>query len=373
MLRKFLADHEINCPDRTVTCPYCGDTMRSSHYEHFHLTMTPGCQRYPRKCRNGCEDKVTDEQWPSHKQICPKQSVPCILSEQGCSDFVPRGEMDEHVRNSSARHMEIFLKEIQRSRKEQLDQAASHSAEIRRLHGIIQTLQNEVRGTAPWTNQAISELKKSQEKTEHSQDQLTQQMQSLETNFKSHQVAFQTFKLDCNVRHGKMSVAKQTPPLKFVVWNVKELIRNGEGHESLPFYTECRGHQLKLKIFPGGKNGTEGHYVSVWLYRINSNYSLPSEHLPDQLKLYVSLELVNQLPMANEAKENHAVQLDGIVRKNQIAVEEETLISEKNNFVSIGELDHRRRDTFSLTARFTQYKKNDRLIFLVKSATEASM
>ncbi|XP_065896192.1 TNF receptor-associated factor 5-like [Dysidea avara] len=370
--RKYLADHESKCPNRTVTCQYCGDdTLRASHYEQFHLNN--GCQRYPKPCRNGCGDEVTEEQWSSHQLICSDERVPCSFSQQGCPVQVRRREMDQHV--ASRQHMELLLKEINLNRT----LLSAQSAEICRLQGTIQSkdnthqsLQSDVhslKSNATRANQNISLLKKSHEEMKLNQQQIFQQIQGLEDNFKLQQKAFQNFKQDCTIMYDNISLAKMTPPLKFVVYNVRELTRKGKCQESYCFYTECRRHQLKLAIFPGGKNGAEGQFVSVWLYRVNGP-GTPTEDLPDQMKIIVSLELVNQLPMANESKENHAVQLDAVLNKNQTDARE-TLICEKNNFIEIGQLDHKRRETFSFTARFTQYIMSDRLTFLVKYAGEA--
>jgi len=278
--------------------------------------------------------------------------------------------------------MELLMKEIQLNRTVQLAQ----STEIRRLQGINQSLQgfnrslqnevcflqNEVRSlknAASWTNQDVTVLKKSHEDMKHSHQQIFQQIHDLENSFKVHQKGFQDFKQDCATMYDNISLLKMIPPLKFIVHNIGELRRNGKGQETSCFYTECRRHKLKLAIFPGGRNGTEGQFVSVWVYRING-FGIAKEHLPEKVKIILSLELVNQLSMTNNTRENHTIQLDAVLKKDQTDTGE-TLICKKNDFIEINQLDYQRRDTFPFTARFTQYIMNDCLILQVKYAAEA--
>jgi len=291
--------------------------------------------------------------------------------------------MDKHITNKVRQHLELLMKEIQLNRTVQLAQ----STEIRRLQGINQSLQgfnrslqnevcflqNEVRSlknAASWTNQDVTVLKKSHEDMKHNHQQTFQQVQDLENSFKVQQKDFQNFKQDCAIMYENISLLKIIPPLKFIVHNIGELRRTREGQETSCFYTECRRHKLKLAIFPEGRNGTEGQFVAVWVYRING-FGIAKEHLPEKVKINLSLELVNQLSMTNNTRENHAIQLDAVLKKDETDAGE-TLICKKNDFIEINQLDYQRRDTFTpFTAKFTQYIMNNCLIFLVKYAGEA--
>jgi len=245
--------------------------------------------------------------------------------------------------------------------------------EIERAHKTIQSLQTEVQSLKMNYSKVVlqdvgelqRELKNSQSSTTQNHQELVKHVNEMERNFQFHKEIFDNFKAECKITQDGITQANPLP-LRFIINNIEELVSQGEGHLSPYFYTACRRHKLRLTVFPGGKDDAKDQFISVWLHRI-SNFGIQNRQLPERVKIQVVVELVSQLPHATDA-DNHVVSIDTIVQQNQQA----EVISMKNDFIPIAALPRaERRRTFSI--RHIQYKIDNSLIFIVRSAVEAHL
>ena len=370
VLRKDLQKHEETCPDRILQCQYCKDYLRFIHLNQYHLST--GCQDFPKDCPNRCGEKVTDRKLSQHKETCRYEQIPCLFAKYGCRETVPRNLMNQHLSGYNYKHLEILLQEIENLQaSHQTDQQASRQT-IWSLQNTVQSLQVEVQilknNYTRLVREDIGRLDQSHNKLRtqvtNSHQQLTSQANIMEKNFQFHKKVFENFVDECKITQDGTMQASTTFPLKFIINNTEELIHKGEGHMSPYFYTECRKHKLRLTVFPGGKGNAQGHFVSVWLHRIN-NYGVQINQLPERVKVQVVIELLSQLPHTTKA-DNFVITIDTIVHHNQ----QEEVIFEKNDFIPIGGLDYtERRKPLSLV-RYTQYKMDNSLVFQVRSAVE---
>lgn len=382
VLRKDLQNHQKTCPDRILQCQHCKANLRAVHLEHYHLQH---CQYFPKDCPNKCGEQVTDSALSKHRETCPHEPIRCRFTKYGCNETVERTHMNQHLSESTGTHMELLLQEIETSHAKQSD-----------MQQTIRSLQMQLEDsykTQALMRETVQELKTKVESLQHNysrmvlndigrlqqsqkdldsrttqvdryQQQLTKQV---DQNFQIHKKAVENVTDECRTIQDSITQASTTFPLRFVINNIEELTCKEEGHLSPYFYTECRRHKLRLTVFPGGKGESKGRDLSLWLCRIN-NYGVQSKNLPEHVKIQVVIELVNQLPHANEA-DNYLVTIDAVVHQNQ----QDELIGKKDDFIPIVDLDHNeRRRRFSFV-RFTQYKMNNCLVFSVKSAIENTL
>ena len=374
VFRKNLQYHQDNCPNRMVQCQYCKASLRAVHYNNWHLYN--GCQDFPKDCKNKCGEKVTDRELPEHKARCPCEQIPCLFTQYGCTETVQRNHMNEHL--SGYKHMELVLQEMGNLRSKQSDMQrtiCSLQGELQKSHERERSLETKVQTLKDNYSRMVLEdvgrLKQSQKDLQTqvhcNHQQQTNRTSLMERNFQFHKKAVENFMDESKMIQDGMTQANTTLPFKFIINNTDELARKEDGHSSPCFYTECRRHKLRLTVFPGGKSDAKGRFMSVWLYRF-SNYGVPKNKLPGRVKIQVLIELVSQLPHTIEA-DNYVINIDTIVHQNQ----QGELIFEKNDFIPIAELDYyERRRKFSF-ARYTQYKMNNSLVFLVRSAVEGTL
>ena len=383
IFRKELQKHEETCPDRIVQCQFCKASLRAIHLNQYH--MYTGCQDFPKDCRNKCGEKVTDRQLSKHRGSCPCEPIPCLLARYGCTETVQRNHMSQHLHGY--KHMELLLQEIEKLRTNQLSKEKSSQQtiwslqkEVQNLHknqlamqDTIQLLLAEVQSLRNNYSRTVLEdagrLRQSQRDLHtqviYNHQQLTSQFSIMEEDFQRHKKAYEKLMDERKMIQDGIIQANTIFPVKFIVNNTEELVCKGESCLSPDFYTICLRHRLRLAVFPGGTGNYKGHYVSVWLYRLN-NFGIQNDQLPERVKIQVVIELINQLPHSTEA-DNHVINIDTIVHQNQ----QDEVIFKKDDFISIEELDHReRRRRYSFAIRHTQYKKDNSMLFAIKSAME---
>ena len=289
---------------------------------------------------------------------------------------------------SGYKHMELLLQEVGNSRQEvgnlrqevgnlcskQLDMQrtiCSLQGELQKSKQLLETKvqilkDNYFRMILEDVGRLNQSQKDLQAQVYHNHQQLANQASLMERNFQFHKKAFENFMDECKTIHDNITQANTTPPFRFIINNTEELARKEDGHSSPYFYTKCQRHKLRFTVFPGGKNDARGHFMSVWLYR-SSNYGVHKNKLPGRVKIQIVIELISQLPHTIEA-DNHVINIDTIVDQNQ-----GELIFEKNDFIPLVELDYyERRKKFSFV-RHTQYKMDNSLVFLVRSAVEGTL
>lgn len=106
MLASKIESHQEVCPRRSVNCSYCNETMPFNELDEH----TKVCPLVPVKCPNHCQDQlVLRHMIPAHlNKDCPRQPIQCRLASFGCSEKVPRAEMNIHLKVCAIERMPIL-------------------------------------------------------------------------------------------------------------------------------------------------------------------------------------------------------------------------------------------------------------------------
>eukprot|EP01006_Ploeotia_vitrea_P052134 TRINITY_DN67655_c10_g2_i2.p1 TRINITY_DN67655_c10_g2~~TRINITY_DN67655_c10_g2_i2.p1 ORF type:complete len:393 (+),score=23.75 TRINITY_DN67655_c10_g2_i2:264-1442(+) len=111
IIRRNLAYHVANCPFKSCECQYCRKLVPGCKLkEHEH-----DCPKRPIKCPQHCAAQVTVETLAHHlKQACPYTVVQCPFVSHGCDvDKVQRLELEVHLRDAMATHLELLCKKVE--------------------------------------------------------------------------------------------------------------------------------------------------------------------------------------------------------------------------------------------------------------------
>jgi hypothetical protein len=88
-----LAEHKEICEFRPMPCEYCDLKFKSDMMVH-HLETT--CVGVERTCPDGCSAMITIPMFASHAAECMEHKVPCSWAHYGCSDLIPRKDLEAH-------------------------------------------------------------------------------------------------------------------------------------------------------------------------------------------------------------------------------------------------------------------------------------
>ncbi len=103
LLRKDMDEHlKEACPNRYVTCEHCDEEMMWRDLEDHY----DGCGKYPVLCPRSCADGMfIREQLAEHEKQCPNMVVECPFQEAGCSDEITRAQLTNHLESNMADHL----------------------------------------------------------------------------------------------------------------------------------------------------------------------------------------------------------------------------------------------------------------------------
>ena len=130
MERRHLSEHlKHKCLFRQYTCEHCGyeDTydaiagrgatyipLPSSILSKRPLTVVnhyDDCTNYPFECPNKCGDgQIKRKDMSAHRDSCELESLDCPFNYVGCTDKIPRREMDRHSSNNMQKHLLLLAK-----------------------------------------------------------------------------------------------------------------------------------------------------------------------------------------------------------------------------------------------------------------------
>ena len=154
---KLLQTHsEQHCLCRQVQCPFCklSTSTGQAHYQSFFAINKPppppftykelcsthhaSCTKWPVLCPNGCEEQFSLDRstLPGHlANDCPLAVVPCVFSDVGCEEEVPRRDMELHVEGNMAAHLMMMHKGFMRLKLEneelkKMVSKAGHSSQL---------------------------------------------------------------------------------------------------------------------------------------------------------------------------------------------------------------------------------------------------
>ena len=135
---KLLKSHSKRyCPWRKVQCPFCklstatGLAQTVLHlspklppsftYKELCNTHHSSCAKWPVLCPNGCDDQFSLDRSTVEDHLangCPLAVVPCVFSDTGCEEKVPRKEMELHVESKMVAHLMLMHKGFMRLKLE---------------------------------------------------------------------------------------------------------------------------------------------------------------------------------------------------------------------------------------------------------------
>ena len=127
--RNEVEKHELNCPERPVSCDFCKafDCPQYKLPQHWDT-----CAQYPVDCPQNCGTAVVRAQLNYHlKCDCPMVVVDCKFAYVGCNVTLPRKDMKDHIDKGVKDHLELMsdycvqLQEL--NRKEKLNSATLES------------------------------------------------------------------------------------------------------------------------------------------------------------------------------------------------------------------------------------------------------
>ena len=113
---RHLSDHYEVCPRRPVQCDYCTATMpHCDLLEHRRV-----CPKIPVTCPNNCQRRAMPrDELDAHLTVtCPRQLVYCSLTELGCQEKIPRGQMAVHLQECSVRRVGTLAQLVIEQREE---------------------------------------------------------------------------------------------------------------------------------------------------------------------------------------------------------------------------------------------------------------
>lgn len=158
-LQKHLQEHlNKKCVMRELLCRYCETSfIFCKRKEHFGE-----CAKYPVPCTQRCGQRIPRDQMSDHiEETCSCTLVECKYTYFGCSEEVPRGALDQHLKEYTELHLEMAceklrefqdllegnvgnVREIQASVVE-ADRGISHLyGTIRQSNMVQESLQNRV-------------------------------------------------------------------------------------------------------------------------------------------------------------------------------------------------------------------------------------
>lgn len=137
---KLLNTHtKQHCAQRQVQCPFCELTSATGRarkallfpicqqppssftYKELCSTHHSLCAKWPVLCPNACEDQFSLDRSTLQEHLardCPLAVVPCVFSEEGCEEKVPRRDMQQHVEGKMAAHLLMMHKGFMRLKLE---------------------------------------------------------------------------------------------------------------------------------------------------------------------------------------------------------------------------------------------------------------
>ena len=116
-----MTEHELNCPERVMTCEYCNvyRAKQANLVQHWKW-----CDHYLVQCPNdGCGAKMKQMYIQKHtEKHCLYAVVACDYVYAGCQVKLPRKVMSDHL-NSGAKYHVSLLSKLCSKQKEELKEA----------------------------------------------------------------------------------------------------------------------------------------------------------------------------------------------------------------------------------------------------------
>ena len=108
LLRKDLRTHcTRDCTYRIIACQYC---QKRDKYVTIMYSHTDNCPDYPLTCTNNCGEKnIKRKDMSSHKEVCPREIIGCTFAEAGCTEWMYREDMPNHIHKNVEKHLSLLM------------------------------------------------------------------------------------------------------------------------------------------------------------------------------------------------------------------------------------------------------------------------
>ena len=115
-LRQLLNDHkDTACPGGKLRCLVCHNTITHAEMPEHRFK----CPKVEVVCTNfGCSVRMLREQLEAHKNICPKERIPCPYQNAGCTAVILREDRQKHIEENVEQHASIANDTFSTLRKE---------------------------------------------------------------------------------------------------------------------------------------------------------------------------------------------------------------------------------------------------------------
>eukprot|EP00092_Neocalanus_flemingeri_P012024 GFUD01012961.1.p1 GENE.GFUD01012961.1~~GFUD01012961.1.p1 ORF type:complete len:456 (+),score=126.82 GFUD01012961.1:78-1445(+) len=120
----------INCPNSDMGCPA---TLRLSdceaHLSSCKFRPLPPAQQSESLTCTSCGDLVRDQAMVHHLSlICPNTKVACTFTSIGCTQKIPRKELQSHMASQTGQHMQLLAEKLAKVQQiQQAGQVLEHS------------------------------------------------------------------------------------------------------------------------------------------------------------------------------------------------------------------------------------------------------
>ena len=107
--RRYLKDHQSDCPKRTFACQHCN--QHEATFEEVTQSHWPVCPSFPLPCPNNCDcDLVLQRQELEQHvgQDCPLTLIQCDFHIAGCEVCLPRKDLPSHIHKNIVLHISLL-------------------------------------------------------------------------------------------------------------------------------------------------------------------------------------------------------------------------------------------------------------------------
>jgi len=138
--RSDMADHQRTCERRQQPCKWAGcGTLLAVDMLAAHEST---CGKREVGCpNNGCNaNRIAFDVLAAHRRTCHFETVACPFAGVGCTDRMPRKDVDAHKRDAMVAHNELLLAEVCGMQREM----GTLKEEVSTLKDKVSTLREEV-------------------------------------------------------------------------------------------------------------------------------------------------------------------------------------------------------------------------------------
>jgi len=254
--RRLNRNHTLsNCLHRDVCCEHCGKTVRKFQLKH-HLVK---CGQVPVTCLQGCGKEVMRHDLERHMgTACPRMPVACPFSDVGCTEKLPRDELEGHTHICKDRHMVKAYEKL-------LGQVAELMTEMKALKSENKMLALQTLSLREGLRQCYSNTDILKNQLDTTRMVVLEELEFLHTPCKPCEIlAIECIRTGIENQLVHLTPAGTTATYRISSYNwLKEV---GKVWYSPPFYIGT-GYCFRLAVHLNGAGAGKGTHVSICLHQ----------------------------------------------------------------------------------------------------------